>query len=47
LKILDSGFHRNDGKRAFSTFYDFINIGMAKEKLQMQGAQILKNEAYL
>jgi hypothetical protein len=26
LEILDSGFRRNDGKGAFSTFYEFINI---------------------
>jgi hypothetical protein len=26
LKLLDSGFRRNDGKEHFSTFYEFINI---------------------
>jgi len=25
LKILDSGFRRNDGKWSFSTFYEFVN----------------------
>jgi len=26
LKILDSSFHRNDGKRTSSTFYELINF---------------------
>ena len=26
LETLDSGFRRNDGKAAFSTFYESINI---------------------
>jgi hypothetical protein len=26
-EMLDSGFRRNDGKKAFSTFYDLINFG--------------------
>jgi len=30
LKTLDSGFCRNDGKRAFSTFYDAIKIDVTK-----------------
>jgi len=28
LKILDSGFRRNDEKWSFSTFYELINIVM-------------------
>jgi hypothetical protein len=27
LETLDSGFRRNDGKEAFSTFYEFIRVG--------------------
>jgi hypothetical protein len=30
LEILDSGFRRNDGKGAFSTFYEFIKIQLAE-----------------
>ena len=26
LEILDPGFHRDDGKRPFSTFYDGVKI---------------------
>ena len=26
LEILDPGFHRDDGKRAFSTFYEAVNF---------------------
>jgi len=32
LKTLDSSFRRNDGKRAFSAFYDFIKDESGKEK---------------
>jgi hypothetical protein len=27
MKILDSGFRRNDEKKAFGTFYEIINVG--------------------
>jgi len=30
LRTLDSGFYRNDGKRAFSTFYEFVNFEYPK-----------------
>jgi len=36
LRTLDSGFRRNDGKRAFSTFYETImnwNLTMSTVKL--------------
>jgi hypothetical protein len=29
LKILDSGFRRNDEKWSFSTFYEFVNTAFA------------------
>ena len=30
LGTLDSGFRRNDGKKAFSTFYETIKISVAE-----------------
>jgi hypothetical protein len=32
LSIMDPGFHRDDGKRVFSTFYGRVNIGNATTK---------------
>jgi hypothetical protein len=31
LGTLDSGFRRNDGKNAFSTFYEIVNIQRFKK----------------
>jgi hypothetical protein len=31
LRLLDSGFRRNDGHQAFSTFCDFINIPLTQQ----------------
>ena len=46
LKTLDSGFRRNDGKRFFSTFYEFIKIdGFVKSPVHPsipQGERIIK-----
>jgi hypothetical protein len=30
MKILDSGFRRNDEKKAFGTFYEIITFNMNK-----------------
>jgi len=55
LRTLDSRLRGNDRKRCFWTFYDFIKLdglvksrqlGRHSKKLQMQGARILRNEAY-
>ena len=55
-KELDSGFRRNDRKRPFLTFCEGIKLDefvksrqgrRHSEKLQMQGARILRNEAYI
>ena len=37
LKILDSGFRRNDGKPHFQTFYETIKLSSQKQGLGMPG----------
>ncbi|MDI6754227.1 MAG: hypothetical protein QME78_07510 [Thermodesulfobacteriota bacterium] len=34
LKILDSGFRRNDGKGHFQTFYDFITLDRLEKEIR-------------
>jgi hypothetical protein len=40
MKILDSGFRRNDEKKAFGTFYEFIRVTFCS--MEFGFAQILK-----
>jgi len=49
LKILDSGFRRNDEKRGISTFYETIKVDLVmKEALKPNlGKRILKEVVML
>jgi len=44
MKILDSGFRRNDGKGNFSIFYEFVNINELTKSQEAQKESTICSE---